>query len=165
MADTQTRLQHHFLPDGRLAEPVLDLHHHHRRQRLLNAHLLLHNREIRSSPTTHLGRCRHDSLRVCHRHRRYRLGRLESGKLCLDRLRVSVHLLLRLVSLELHSAYSMPSANSTTAPGAQQGGSLSARSSSFPSVPRAWPSRPRQIGSGTALLVRRIQKQHLSTSD
>ena len=38
-----TRLQHHVLPDSRLAEPVPDLHDYDRRQRMLDAYLILHH--------------------------------------------------------------------------------------------------------------------------
>lgn len=65
------RLQHDLLPDRRPAESLLDLHDHDGRQRLLHAHLLLHHRKVRPSPTAHLGRRRHDRLRVRHCHRRH----------------------------------------------------------------------------------------------
>ena len=37
------RLQHHILPDSRLAKPVPGLHDHNRRQRMLDAYLILHH--------------------------------------------------------------------------------------------------------------------------
>lgn len=147
------RLQHHILPDRRSTEPIPDLHDHDRRQRVLYSNLILHHRKVRTPTTTHLGRCGNDNQRVRHRHRRHSIRRLESGKLRLDRLRLSVHLLLCFVSSPCSELITTTLTNTSPAPGAQQAGSSSERSSSCPSAPRASPSLPPPIGSGTASLV------------
>lgn len=156
-ANPGIRLQHHILPDRRAAESIPDFNDHDNSQRVLDANLVLHNREIRSTSTPHLGRGGNDSLRIRHRNRWHGFRRLESSKLRPHRLRVSVHLLLRFVSKlsRDHSHGKSLLMSTLTAHGALQDGSSSARSSSCPSAPKEWLFLPPPTGSGTASSVSR----------
>ena len=71
---------------------------------MLDAYLVLHNREVRSSSLAYLGSRRHDCLRVRDRHCGHRVRGLEGSKLRLNCLRVSLYLLLCIVSVYHHAS-------------------------------------------------------------
>jgi hypothetical protein len=163
-ANSEIRLQHHILPDSRSAESIPDLHDHDCRQRMLHAHLVLHNREIRSSPIAHLGCRRHDDLRVHNRHCWHRRRRLESSQLCSHRLRVPLHSLLCIVSAHSRKTCPITITDHDIVLGVLQVGSSSVRSSSCPFAPKALLSPPLPTGSGTVSLVGPASSSHLSSA-
>jgi hypothetical protein len=87
-------LQYHLLSAGRPAEPVLDLHDHHHRQRRKYAHIILDHRKARPSSSPHLGSRGNVLLRIRHCNCRHICRNLRCRQLHFDCLCLHLHLLL-----------------------------------------------------------------------